>query len=138
MYPLFYSVGSLSDLPHLHKVEPFLSNILKVFHWECFLTIQRFYFPKIVFELINIHILDLILWNVKMHCMRWIIIWLVPYLRNILITFITRYFLPASGGKHQVECTHQNLEYIQDLPYHRMVLVPHHYCKPYWTYPHFL
>ena len=27
-------------------------------------------FPKLLFELINIHFLELMLWNVKIHCMR--------------------------------------------------------------------
>ena len=56
-----------------------------------FCTIQRFFsIPTIVFNLININILDLILWNINMHWMGWILIWLIKYFQNILVTFITR------------------------------------------------
>ena len=122
-----------SDLTHLHKVDHFLSNLLKVFHRD-FFTIQRFYFPKIFFEMINIHILDLILWNFNMNCTRWTIIWRVSSFHNIFITFIIRNRFASIREKYQVDRTHQNLEYLQDIPYHRRVLVPHHYCKPYWNY----
>ena len=39
------------------------------------------------------------------------------------------------GGKRQVERPYQNLEYIQNFPYHRNFLVNHHYRKPHQTHP---
>ena len=55
-----------------------------------FLSCRSFSFTGLVFELINIHILDLILWSVNMHCTRLIVIWLIPSFRKIFITFIIR------------------------------------------------
>ena len=57
-----------------------------------------FYFTNIVFDLINIHLLDLIFCNVNINCMGWIIIWLVPSFLNRLVTFIIREKCPESGG----------------------------------------
>ena len=37
--------------------------------------------------------------------------------------------------KHQVESTHQNIEYLQDITHHRKVVVPHHYCNHCKKYP---
>ena len=40
----FSFFASLSDLPPLHKVEPLISNVLRVFHQKCFCIIKRFFF----------------------------------------------------------------------------------------------
>ena len=133
MYRPFYFVDSLPDLTHLHKVDPFLSKLIKLFHQECFCNIHTFYVPNLVFELVNIHLLGLISWKFNKHCMRKIIILIVPYFCNTFINFITREILPASEGKHQVGYNHQHYGYFQDLPSHIKVMVPHYYCKPYWT-----
>ena len=56
---------------------------------------DSFYFYRIIPELINIHLLGLILWNVKIHCRELIVILIVPYLCNIVITFIIRRILTS-------------------------------------------
>ena len=39
---------------------------------NAFVPYRGFNFPALVFEMINIHLLDLILWNVNMNCMRYV------------------------------------------------------------------
>ena len=53
-----------------------------------------------------------------------LMILLVPSSRNIFITFITIDNFPESGVKYQVERTHNKVEYLQDLRYHKKVLAP--------------
>ena len=36
----FYFVAYLSNMSSMHKVEPFISNVLKVFHRECLCTVE--------------------------------------------------------------------------------------------------
>ena len=43
----------------------------------------------------------------------------------------SNFYQHQGGGGSQVELTHKNIEYLQDLSYHRKVLINHHYRKPY-------
>ena len=78
-YILFiYVVDYLSKLLPLHKVEPFLSKMLKLFHQIVFVPYRGFSFQYIVLELIKINFLELILWNIDMNWRGRIFIYLYP------------------------------------------------------------
>ena len=95
------------------------------------------YFTRLVLHLINIHPLYFIFWNLNTNWRGLTVIWIITYFQNRLVNLITRRIFTRTKGKNQVERPHQNLEYIQDIPHHRKVLVPHHYCNPDKTYPLF-
>ena len=95
----FYFVASFPDLSPLHRVEPFLSKLLKYFI-KIFCTIQSdVFFHKIILEIIEVHLFSLIFWNFNMHWRVWIVILLDTSLLNIFITFfIRRIFTSIKGG----------------------------------------
>ena len=95
----YFFYNSLSDLLLLHKVDLFLSNLLKVFHQYFLYHTDIFPFHNIVFELINIQFLDFIFCNFKIHWRILIAIWLVPSLCSRFITFIIIIFSLESRVK---------------------------------------
>ena len=87
----------MSDLPLLHKLEPFLSKTFKTFQQELFFSFREFYFPTLVLDMIKIYILDLIFQNTNIRWRGWIIIWIVRYFWHRLITFIIIFFNNIKG-----------------------------------------
>ena len=89
--------------PPLHKLEPFISNMIIVFHKEIYYHTEVLSFSKLVFNLNNPNLLGLIHWNINGPWKGWIIIWLVASYRNRFINFvIRRTFHQHQGVKHQV------------------------------------
>ena len=85
---LFFPLSLLLPIPPLNKVDPFISKLLRVFHQECLVPYKYFSFPIFLFELINIHPLYLISWNVNMNWRGSFVISLVAYFwKNIYFPY---------------------------------------------------
>ena len=91
--------------------------------------------PKLFLELTNIHIFELDIMECK-HAPEGINSYLTCHLlqKHINYLFYQNNFHQHQGGQHQVELPHQNLDYLQDIPHHRNVLVTHHHRNPHRTY----
>ena len=93
-----YFVEYFIDLLPMNLLDHFISNKLKAFNQDFLYHTVFLNFHKHVLELTNINILDLILWDINMHYRGWIVIWLVTYFRNNIITFLVRRVLTSIKG----------------------------------------
>ena len=130
-----YFIASLPDLFPLSKVEPFLSNMLKVFYQDYFVPYRGYF----IFMRFSLSLSTLIFWT-------WYygiptctggdksLFELTPSSTTDSLPSSLEEFHQHLGVQHQIKRPHKNIEYLQDIPYHRKVLVTYHYHNHHQTY----